>query len=280
MNTFSIRDTTISFRNKDEQNVNGWFRYRFKHYGVQHRMFNMLRTKGFEIRHDDSVNKVIRRNYFIGRKGELRFKSHRYPNGFEITFFQEINIKNPNGGFYDFDKFKKMPYLIKKQFILICAIISEFLENFAENKTISEYRSAKDQIKFNYVNSCHHPQKDMNFNLSDLNGTTCEHSYNNADRDGKTIFNGDFKYFRDYNGYLACGTVYHNINNMWWVIVNDNDIKNIADFELFDISDSDYRKRVKKGKPPQKFTEKMEVLSQCSVKELRRELKRRMSDEL
>lgn len=173
-----------------------------------------------------------------------------------------------------------MPYLIKKQFILICAIISEFLENFAENKTISEYRSAKDQIKFNYVNSCHHPQKDMNFNLSDLNGTTCEHSYNNADRDGKTIFNGDFKYFRDYNGYLACGTVYHNINNMWWVIVNDNDIKNIADFELFDISDSDYRKRVKKGKPPQKFTEKMEVLSQCSVKELRRELKRRMSDEL
>lgn len=279
MNTFSIRDTTISFHNKDERNADDWLRHRFKHYGIQHRMFNMLRTKGFEVRPDDSAGRVIRRNYFEGRKGELRFKSHRYPNGFEITFFQEINKENPNGGVYDFDKFKKMPYLIQKQFILISGMISELLKKFAENKTIPEYRSAEDQIKFDYVESCHHPQKDMNFNLSDLNGTTCEYSYNNTDRGGKTIFNGDFKYFRDYNGYLACGTVYHNINNMWWVIVNDSEIKNIADFELFDLSGNDSRKRVKKGNPPQKYTDKMRTLSECSVKDLKRELKRRMSND-
>lgn len=278
MNDFSLRDTTISFFNRDEREADNWLRHRFEHYGIQHRLFNMLRDEGFEIISDNCVVKSIRRNHFVGKKSELKFKSHRYPNGFEVTFFQEINTENPNGGFYDFDKFQKMPYLVKKQFILVSNVILKFLENFADNKTIPVYQTAEDKIKAFYVKSWHHPQKDMNFNLSDLNGTTCEYSYNNTDRNGKTIFNGDFKYFRDRSGYLACGTVYCSLNNMWWVIVNDSEANLVEASELFDLSESDSRKRVKRGSMPKEYILKSKILSECSAMELKRELKRRKSN--
>lgn len=275
MNTFVVYNTSIGFHNKDERNCNGdWLKHKFRHYGIQHRLFNLLRTKGFTVDYDPDVFKIIRKDHFIGSKGNLRFKSSRYPNGFEITFYQEINTENQHGGYFDFHKFDEMPYLIKKQFQLVTAVICDFLSNFADNKTKINYFSAEDKVKADYVESWHHPQKDMNFSLADLNGTTCE-SYNNVDRDGKTIFNGDFKYFRDYNGYLCCGKVYHNINNMWWVLVDDSKIRNIASFELFDISDNDFRGRQKPGKPPKRYLEEKCLLSEMSTKQLERELKRR-----
>ena len=124
--TFRSEIRQFRFFNRDERNADNWLRHQFEHYGIQHRLFNMLRDEGFEITSDNSVVKSIRRNHFVGKKGKLKFKSHRYPNGFEITFFQEINTENPNGGFYDFDKFQKMPYLVKKQFILVSNVILKF----------------------------------------------------------------------------------------------------------------------------------------------------------
>lgn len=277
MNTFVVYGTQIAFHNKDECSCSdNWLKHNFKHYGIQHRLLNLLRTKGFMVEYDRDVSKIIRKDHFIGRKGNLHFKSSRYPMGFEITFYQEINTENSNGGYYDFDKFDKMPYLIQKQFQLVAKMICSFLSEFADNKTKINYKSAEDKIKADYVESWHHPQKDMNFSLAEINGTTCE-AYNNTDRDKKTIFNGDFKYFRGWDGYLRCGKVYHNINNMWWVIVDDSNIRNVASFELFDISYKDFRGRKKFGKPPKQFFEKRQLLSEISTKELQRELKRRTS---
>lgn len=279
MNSFSVHDTKISFINNEERTT-GYHRYKhkFKHYGILHHIFNQLRAKGFTIDYNPNVSKIIRKSHFVGRKGNLFFKSERYPNGFEIEFYQEVITENPYGGYYDFDKFDKMPYLIQKQYLLVAKFICDFLSAFAENKTPITYIRAEEKIKFNYVESWHHPQKDMNFSLAELNGTTCE-AYNNTDRDKKTIFNGDFKYFRSRDGYLRCGKVYHNINNMWWVIVDDSNIRNIASFELFDISDSDFKGREKKHKLPKEFLEKKQILSEISTKELQRELKRRKSTE-
>lgn len=276
MNSFSVHDTKINFINNEERTT-GYHRYKhkFKHYGILHHIFNQLRAKGFMIDYDPDVSKIIRKSYFVGRKGNLHFKSERYPKGFKIEFYQEVNTKNPYGGYYDFDKFDMMPYLIQKQFQLVAKMICDFLSAFAENKTEIAYKSAEEKIKFNYVKSWNHLQKDMNFNLSELIGTTCCEAYNKVDRDGKTIFNGDFKYFRGWDGYLRCGKVYHNINNMWLVIVDDSNIKNVASFELFDISDSDYRGRNKAKRPPKRYLEKKQLLSEMSTKELQRELKRR-----
>lgn len=275
MNTFSISETTISFVNKDERNpANGWSKHKFKHYGIFYRMLNMLSDNGFVISKDSEVSKCLQKDYYAGRKGELKFKASKYQNGFKIEFYQDINHENQHGGYYDFDKFRKMPYLIQKQFQYAAGKISDLLSQFAENNTKPTLKTAEDTIKYRYVESCHHPQKDMNFNLSDLDGTTCEY-HNNKDRDEKIIHNGDFKYFRNYKGYLYCGKVYHNINNMWWIILNNTDIQNVASFELFDLSDMDERRRKTRHNPPKSYLEKKEMLSQCSAKELKNELKRR-----
>lgn len=278
MNEFSVYDTTLSFTNNDEQPCNDWLRHKFRHYGLLHRIFNMLRGYGFEICNDMEVSKIIRKDHFVGVKGNLKFKASRYPRGFKIEFYQELVTVNSLGGYYDFNKFQKMPYLIQKQYIFVVNKICSFLSEFAQNKTKPVCRTAEDAIKYAYVQSWHHPQESMDFDLSELNGTTCEESYNNTDRDGKTIFNGELKYFRDYKGYLNRGIVYHDLNNMWRVILNDTEIAKIADFQLFDLSDSDLRKRVKKDIKPKSYIEKKQILSQCSLKELKNEIKRRLKN--
>ena len=92
---------------------------------------------------------------------------------------------------------------------------------------------AEEEIKKDYVDSWHHPQKDMNFNLSDLDGQTAN-SYSNKDRDGKLLYNGQIKSCPDYHGKIRKGKIYHNINNMWWVIVSDNVKLNRCCVDFFD----------------------------------------------
>lgn len=275
-NTFCISGTTVSFVNNEERNVNcDWLKHKFRHYGVFYRMLNTLSDNDFTVSKDSDVHKRLQKDYYTGRKNELKFVAHKYPKGFKIEFYQDINHENPHGGKYDFDKFDKMPYMIQKQFQLTVSKISEFLSQFAENNTKPVLKTAEDKIKYDYVKSCHHPQTDMNFNLSDLNGTTCEYDYNNKDRDRKTLHNGDFKYFRDYNGYLYSGHIYHNLNSMWYVILNDSEIRNKAGSELFDLSENDTKNRLKKHNPPESYVQRKNILSECSDKELKNELKKR-----
>lgn len=255
-------------------------RNRWSHYVILHRLLNFMSSRGWTIEHDKDVPKIIRKDFWYGRKGNLEFHAHRYPKGFETQFFQNVVFENRHGGKYDFDKFNKMPYLIKLMFINETQHMKAFLKSIVPgilDNTIPEYKFATDRIKANYAKSWHHPQKSMDeFDLSDLDGQTSEHSFNNTDRDKKTIYNGQIKYFRDWDGRLMRGKVYHNINNMWWVILNSHKHTNVADFELFDPTPDDYLvRRDKDGKPPEKYLLMCEQISVAKTKELMNELKRR-----
>lgn len=253
------------------------FSSNWSHYKVLDKLIGFMKSRGFSIKHDMEVDKCIRDCYWVGNKGELRFTLDRYPRGFKFEFYQEIVTENRNGGRYDFDKFEKAPYLIRISWINETNKMALFLESLGFKENIDkDYKLAEDQIKKDFVDSWHHPQKDMNFNLKDLHGTTCEGSYNNTDANEKTIYNGEVKYFRDYNGRLLRGIVYHNINNMWWVIVNKFKKRNIADFNLFDFSQEELRIRRKvRDRKPKEYLDKVESLSKLSNKELLRELNSR-----
>lgn len=110
-------------------------------------------------------------------------------------------------------------------------------------------------IKRDYVISWHHPQNDINFKLSDLDGKTSEH-YGNKDRDGKTLFNGQIKGYKDYDGKFGKGKIYHNINNMWWVIPSLYERRNIAAFHFFDDT---FKQKIRRLIPVIKFTIKTGV---------------------
>ena len=125
-----------------------------------------------------------------------------------------------------------------------------------------------------YIRSWHHPQENWFF-LKAVDGQTAEYEANGTDRDGNILRNGETKYFRDRSGYLLRGKVYHNINNMWWVLLADGKVRNVACFDLFDLKETDFRGRKKEHRPPKEYTERKRQLSLCSIKEPENELKRR-----
>ena len=277
-NSYRIYDTTIYYRNNTVEAPNGLDSWRFKypHFGTLHRIFNMLRAEGFSIENDAEVAKCIRRDYYIGRRGDLELYAHRYPAGFEIMFFQNVVIENKSGGRYDFDKFQKMPYMIRLRFMKYRDKIIALLKSVEDLKDESKAdpRLAEEWIKARYVEEWHHEQKDMNFLLSDLDGQTQE-SYNGRDRDEKTLHNGDVKYFRHWDGRLYRGRVYRNINNMWWVILDRFTVRNVASFELFDLTPEDNRRRQAKPRIPEAYQKRRQAIEDTKTRELVNELRRR-----
>jgi len=272
-----IKDSVmISFINDTNEKRN-MFDRNWSHYSILHRVFNFMRDRGFTIENDMKVPKSIRKNHFRGYKGELKFKADRYPRGFKIEFYQEINYENRHGGEYDFDKFEKMPYLVKLRWINETNKISKFLNKLGvKDDTKIDYKRAEDIIKRHFVECWHHPQENMEFNLSELDGKTADASYNNKDRDGNTIYNGEVKYFRHWDGRLWRGKVYYNLNNMWWVIVNEKEYRNIANFNLFDVTEEDFKVRRKvRDRKPKSYIDRKEKIKEASAKELLNELKNR-----
>jgi len=274
MSHFRVFNTDIYFINETKKGIS--------HHATLHRLLNFMKDRGFEIGRDPDIEqnyKILNKDHWYGRKKDLEFKASRYPAGFEINFYQNIVFENKSGGYYDFHKYEKMPYLIKLLFRNEVRHIKEFLEKLGyQDNSEPVYELAKDKIKYHFVGSWHHPQKSMDdFELENLNGQTPEYSCNNTDRDKKTIFNGETKYFRDrWTGRLVRGKVYHNINNMWWVLLNAFEYTNVADFQLFDLTKEDLiKRRVKQDRKPEKYIVKRQQIELSKTKELVRELKRR-----
>lgn len=281
--TFKIFQDSTSINFYNEIKVTDRWSKKQPHFLILYRVLNLMKDRGFEIGRDPRIEKdykILTKDHWYGRKGNLEFKANRYPTGWEIQFFQNIVFENKAGGEYDFDKYNKMPYLIRLVFRNEIRHIQNLLIGLGcVDESEQVYRLATDRIKYDYVKSCHYPQKSMEeFELSDLDGQTSEYSNNRQDRDKKIIHNGELKYFRDWNGRLARGIVYRNLNNMWWVITNKFELMNRADFELFDPTPEDFKvRRLKKDKKPKEYLLRKEKLSEASTCELINELKRRGS---
>jgi hypothetical protein len=65
--------------------------------------------RGFRFSQDQSVPKLIRSRYYLGRKGDLELHAECVGRTFKIEFFQNLNVENRNGGRYDYGKFQRMP---------------------------------------------------------------------------------------------------------------------------------------------------------------------------
>lgn len=249
-----------------------------EHWDFFLKLMNFMGSIGFYVGKDKEIVKKypsIADTRRVGRYSDLQFKASWSPNMIEIEFYQDVNYVNVHGGYYDFGKKEKMPYLIRKQYELTERKLIRFLaENGYEVTNALNLGIGPDFIVNDYIKSWHHPQNEK-FDLSSVDGETCEYSYNATDRDKKIIHNGEVKYFRGRNGYLNRGKAYHNINNMWWVLLPGGEVRNVASFELFDLSDEDVRGRSKIPNVPAAYKEKRRQLELCSTKELENELKRR-----
>ena len=230
---------------------------------------NHFKRRGFKVGRDEKMFEeypLIAKGYKRGFKNDLEFKSETSRTGFVFEFYQNLVFENPHGGEFDFDKYEKMPYRLKLTYRNEMLRLAKFLESkdvevFIE-KPLTDIEAI---IKKNQTNTHIHGE---NINcLDDIRvymeseSSNYDRNYNSKDKNGKQITCGETKYFYDcYTKRLSKGVVYHNINNMWWVLVHGKSC-NIASFDLFDFSpDTPLRQKLSKEAQINRMEKQLKIL--------------------
>lgn len=212
------------------------------------RLLDHLRSRGFTVEPDRKVDKVIRRWYWIGRKGHLEFHAQTSGRTAEVEFFQSLAFENPNGGRYDFDKFRKLPRFLR----LRCAVEMIHLiramqglgYTFGQRSDLHEplaravLRKAerREEEGLSPLERFNRSWGADRFERGDDGWPTAREiqSCNRRDRDGALLSNGDVRYFRHHDGRLVRGRVFTNMGNMWAVVHPDGTpITYVSSGELF-----------------------------------------------
>lgn len=222
-----------------------------------------LRLRGFRVIRDPFTKKhyrCISNSHHYARLGDLEATISLSGRHIEMLFFQNLSIDNKNGGRYDFDKFKRMPYLMRKRYLLEVSKLLEMLIStygYALSKAFHEPGPIVKRI-ISAIEGIHpvtDPLKRFNDTWGsnrfkrDETGWPAVEEYakcnNDKDRDGACLRNGLVRYFRDKNGYLKRGRVYTNMNNMWRVIFGPcrTDTTVRASWEFFELCETDCRHR-------------------------------------
>lgn len=196
-----------------------------------HVMLDVLRSRGFTVDQDPRVDVCIRRDYYLGRKGDLEFYAYTGGRTAQVEFFQNLNIENRNGGRYDFDKFQKMPRSMRFACVVELTAIAKVLIDLGY--ALGSKVDAKGPLlwKLYMAMSGRRPDGETpleRFNQRweanrfkrDENGWPTESEIggygNQTGMDKQPLRCGDTRYFR-LRGRLMRGTVYTNKGNMWQV---------------------------------------------------------------
>lgn len=170
-------------------------------------------------------------------KGDLQGELSVSGRAIKFEMWQDVTpLENPSGGRYDFDKEKRMPYVLRLEMErtrrrirdYLCAVFSDYTFD-SKRRTICKRQlqfTAMELIEQHYAESSHF-KGDMAAYLKG-NGYDKLPSYNCTSRDGKPIDHGKRVWFADYDGRIGEGIAYYNINSMWWVVTGRYDRRNIS----------------------------------------------------
>jgi hypothetical protein len=190
---------------------------------------------------DRRYKKHLWKNRNSGGNKYLRFEMARYPSGFKIEFWY-IGTRDPGRrpeekGNYDLRKWERATWAERGFFVKF----EEFARSFFLTKGCIDNTDTKLTGRAFVMHDINRGRSYRHWGPWESYKDEPYHRNHNArDRDKKLVENGQLKFYRDYwSGRLRCGIVYHNINNMWWVVDNRDHFTNIACFHLFDATPAD-----------------------------------------
>lgn len=228
----------ISFEKRGDN-----FTLKVPHYKKWLEIIKFLRNRGWNIgenKHYKEHYSCLSKYHKIGFKGGMALLMEIKSNGIDIEFGDIKNLwKDMPQSFWSNkldERYSKLTYLeeiaVKLEIKKMIDFCSKYqLERIQTNENLTpEQRIIHD----NKTNPHVHGKVEC---LNDIKLAITEASYNyksnSDDKNKKKIICGETKYFYDYNNRLSYGVVWHNINNMWWVIAGGV-LRNIVCWELFD----------------------------------------------
>lgn len=196
----------------------------------------LLNRRGFVLAADPAVTHypTLGKTHRTGKRGELEVAVQQSGRHIEVLFFQNVhNVKNANGGRYDFDKLASMPFLLRQRAKLEMRKVEQLaVGQFGANLTGRDIPlphpdgcTAREFIEHRIRSSCHFKEA--------LGRADWHADYNRTSRDAVLLEHGMPVYFRDSHGRWNSGTAYYNLNNMWWVEAGRYTVRNKASFELY-----------------------------------------------
>lgn len=226
-----------------KRNCGSFKQKQYFHYSLWRFCLRWLKKKGFLIYIDADFAKnysCLINQHRWGFSNDLEFKTNIFPAGFNIEFYQNQKFENPNGGEYDSNKYQKMPERIRLYFEAICnELIEEFLSihhlNFYDSSDLRFPALTAEQQLLKYE----HEKSFSKFEIQCVAQTEdymsdYDFKHNSTSGIKDLIKCGEIRRFIDYDKTIQIGTVYHHINNMWWVIKDKYTLRNIADWEILD----------------------------------------------
>lgn len=242
--SFYFHNRTENRQNRESKGNDNWH-----HYDLFRRVANLIcEQRGFEAS-DTPYSELVTvgypslwSDYRWGGNKHLRFEGHKYPSGFEFKFWYQGSRegRSDNNGHFDSNKEKNATTVERLTFKNIAWKISSMLSLLGYEDRGLEYRLVGREKVMWKINE--DPDRHWG-KWEEYKDEPYHKNYNGIDRDKKTIENGQVKYFRGFSSRLLRGEVYHNINNMWWVVLSHDKYTNVANFELFDAGPDDFAKR-------------------------------------
>lgn len=212
------------------------------HINIWESLINFLIKRGYKVganEHYTKNYKCLSKYHKIGKRKDIIILLEISARGIEIEIGHTKNFWHDMAtSFWDnwHDKYTKLEYLEDKSVELEIKRVIEFLSKYTQN--IKSNEDSKNPLEFIFekerINKHIHGGAQSIEEIKSYMETKNHMTSNILDKNGKKIITGERKYFYDYSTKrLLYGIAVHNINNMWWIIMN-NKFTNIACFELFD----------------------------------------------
>lgn len=216
------------------------------HYKYWCNIIELLSRRGFVFKVIEKYlkeYKCLSKYHKNGKKKDLHVSMEIGCNRIEVEFGNVKNVWDDEDNFWSDKKdsrYTKLSYLEERAIELEIKKVVDFFTkiNFTYVKDSGEMSSTEKIIYDNNVNRHIHGHIST---LEDIGKAIEKDSYignvNSFDKNKKIITCGEVKYFYDYRTKrLSRGVVYHNINDTWYVFVNESRLENVRSSELFDYS--------------------------------------------
>lgn len=192
-----------------------------------------LRSQGFKVVKDSSVGSSIRDRYRIASKGDLWLYIGQCGRCLEIEGYVEYNSDNRHGGRYCFNKRQRMTYLDGKRFDLIASKLSALFPEATQRPKISHLKGLDWILADRRAEPGASRFYDPKWTFVPGEAPKNALGWNGKAADGSQLVDQQPVYFFGYDGRLQKGLAYHNINNMWWVLLPCGTVRNTACFEIY-----------------------------------------------